>query len=347
MSQKRKEPDFPEPPVKRLRQTKSRMDYYMRHGSQVSSVVSSHLLSPEVTGSSSDKNNHTSPPEITQPDNGKTRPQISARPSNEHALSTNTATEPKKEPADIAKREPAPKTASKEAPEATTKVVRRSDTHDKVQKQARSTRNGKKAPKPPAEDEGPDPAVLKAQITQYFTNKAAAVYKHAAHSLGKAHKTLIEALDNPQNEDKKLFRSKIKTLSRPVNGLKIRYRVQKSDGTETREEAVGELVSRADKQQKEFLGKFDSLWKEWNDLQLEIKEVAHGKGIEGSSAMEDDEKGQEQIEKKVLEKEIAEAEKEIECIMEVGLELAKEIEREHRKATLPHLHRYYRSINMF
>src|SRR5690349_12798086 len=79
MPQQHEKPHLPEPPAKRLRQTKSRMEYALRHGSEAPSAVSSHLPSPVVTGSSSNHDTHTPPSCIAQPAESKDRPQLLAR----------------------------------------------------------------------------------------------------------------------------------------------------------------------------------------------------------------------------------------------------------------------------
>ncbi|KAK3996715.1 hypothetical protein QBC44DRAFT_365379 [Cladorrhinum sp. PSN332] len=342
MPRRHRKPDLPEPPAKRLRQTKSRMEYVFRYGSEAPSVVSSHLPSPELTGSSSNHDDAPSPHQIAQPAQPKNHPRTSAKPIQKRLPPAQKTKTRQKAPTAIAKPKPAPKAA------------RVPDIYDRV-RQATSQRrlqhsHEEKTASVPVEEDEFDPAVLKRDLTRHFINRAGTLHQHATQSLNQVHENLLKVLKQWINKDKRIFRSKIMPLCRPIESLKIRYLVQTSDGAETRAETVGELTARADKSHQEFLNKIENLWNDLTKMGFEMEEAICGtREVEEASSSAVDIMGEEheEADKTALEEEIAEAEQEIELILEAAIGCARVIEKEHQKATLPDLHRYYRSINMF
>ncbi|KAK4224432.1 hypothetical protein QBC38DRAFT_502276 [Podospora fimiseda] len=347
MPRKHQKPNLPEPPARKLRQTKSRIEYALRRASEAPSLVSSHFPSPEATASSSVRDK-ASPQKIARPTQTKTktRPQTVVKPIHKR-LSPAKKEEP---------RQKAPVINTK--PKHALKAKHSPDIHDRFiqvafeqqpQQQTQSPRKETQVPVPKEEEDPFDPAVLKRDIIQHFADQAGTLYQVGAKSLEQAHEDLLESLKRSANEDKKTFRKKVLAVSRPIDSLKLRYQVQTPTGAETRTSALGDLISHASKPHQEFLDKMDSLWKDWDKIGLELKEIVNGtQRVEVTDPPDDImTEEQEEVERKALEKEIAKAEKEIELITEAALVCAKDIEKEHLKLTMPDLHRYYQSINIF
>ncbi|KAK4457288.1 hypothetical protein QBC42DRAFT_318638 [Cladorrhinum samala] len=357
MPLRREKPDLPEPPAKRLRQTKSRIEYALRHGSAALSVVSSRLPSPEVTASPSNNGIALSPIDVAQRVRPEAGPQDNIKSFCDRLLQFRNEEsghqQPRKVPISIAqaKFNPSPKVTATAIKNPLHRL------QASFQQSARlSTRAAKfggplpsqppthPAGSPSADDEY-DPALLKQQLAEHFITTASTLHHLATKSLDHAHDTLSRALKASLEGDKTVFRSKIKPLSRPVDTLKVQYVVQTADGGETRSETVGGLIRRGEKLRKEFMKRMNGLQREWNKLGIEVGEVISK--VEGGGPMDVDGEEETEKERREIQKEIESAEEEIELITEAAMVCSAEIEKEHRRTTLPDLHRYYRSINMF
>ncbi|KAG7289686.1 hypothetical protein NEMBOFW57_006062 [Staphylotrichum longicolle] len=212
----------------------------------------------------------------------------------------------------------------------------------------------------PARYPSPDAEDLIQQLKEHYLQTATTLHTRATLRLTQTHADLARELAQSLTARDEAFlaraEAQIKTLAQPLDKFRIRAQRQRQRGADddngsaphSEENSVGELVARAEAQVRRFEEEVRRLWAEWAAAEGEVKELVRGvvacvSGVGGDGEGE----GREMLRRfrEEVDREIGEAEEEVGELGEEAVALMKEIEKDFRKATLPDLHTFFRSID--
>ncbi|KAK4148018.1 uncharacterized protein C8A04DRAFT_23810 [Dichotomopilus funicola] len=195
------------------------------------------------------------------------------------------------------------------------------------------------------------------QLKEHYLQTATSLHQSAIIRLDQTHadlsRKLTQAVTKADDAFLEATESHITKLAEPLSVFRIRSQQRSADGSlRTRDDAVGDLVARAEAQVREFERDMGRLWEEWMVMEREAKELvgevvaAVSRGSGAGKIRGTDETGDVLSRfREAIVGEIDAAEEGVADLGEEALCAMKEIEKNFRKATLPDLHTFFQSID--
>ncbi|KAK3359072.1 hypothetical protein B0T25DRAFT_531876 [Lasiosphaeria hispida] len=199
-----------------------------------------------------------------------------------------------------------------------------------------------------------DPEEIFKQLKEHYLDTADNLYDRATMHLEQIHSKLLAKLgDTVKAEDSFLtvMEKQNKTLCAPLSQFTIRSEQRDSvNGTvHINKETVGNLVSGAETQLKEFEADISRLWKEWETAEAEVESVFREiipdeKGQQGSGETARLVETMTKL-RAAIEKEISKAQEDVNELGSAAVTMLKQIEKDFRQITVPDILIYFQSID--
>ncbi|KAK5663059.1 hypothetical protein OQA88_6475 [Cercophora sp. LCS_1] len=201
-----------------------------------------------------------------------------------------------------------------------------------------------------------DPEDMLQQLKKHYVNTAETLGERVQMRMDQGHDALCrKLLDAVKGED--AFLAEIdkqhNILCRPLSEYVIRSTLVDPASGEVdpaQEIMVDKLVTDAQQQLIKYERELGGLWKEWEAAEAEVDRVYRETTAEGHFGQGGN-KGVARISEMLdkfrdaIEKEVEDAEGDINELSKAALAMAKEIEKDYRKATLPDLRVFFQSID--